>query len=227
IPVMIHWNQPGHKVYMTGTFTGWRRMIRLSAADNGFSAIVNLPPGIHRIRFVVDNELRCSDALPTATDSMGNLVNYIQQAKSDSATHNPPVRHKSLPPGMHRRSSNPHSPGASGEYDDDGYEIYEDTEEVAPKVYTTEIPDIFLDPDAADKYIAEDYPTPPGLPPHLETVILNTNSTEKDDSSVLPIPNHVILNHLATTSIKHNVLAVATVNRYARKYVTQVLYAPL
>ena len=30
------------------------------------------------MRFVVDNELRCSDFISSATDSMGNLVNYIE-----------------------------------------------------------------------------------------------------------------------------------------------------
>lgn len=69
----------------------------------------------------------------------------------------------------------------------------------------------------------------PQLPPHLENVILNSfNSQDRDNNSgALPIPNHVVLNHLATTSVKHNTLAVASVIRYKRKYVTQVLYAPL
>jgi len=69
---------------------------------------------------------------------------------------------------------------------------------------------------------------PPQLPPHLESVILNNfNNSNDNNSGALPIPNHVVLNHLATTSIKHNTLAVASIVRYKRKYVTQVLYAPL
>lgn len=89
--------------------------------------------------------------------------------------------------------------------------------------------------------------TPPQLPPHLEKVILNThnkhNKTDNPDSQpsedlfkekekenttgALPIPNHVVLNHLITSSIKHNTLCVASTVRYKKKYVTQVLYAPL
>ncbi|KAK9476144.1 5'-AMP-activated protein kinase beta subunit, interation domain-containing protein [Lipomyces japonicus] len=198
IPTLISWIHGGKKVYVTGTFTGWRKMIKLSRNGDEFSTVVNLPPGTHRIRFVVDNELRCSDALPTATDSMGNLVNYIEVSASDL-------------PALERE-------GALEE------EKFEETASIAPLEYTNEIPEMFQGP---DRYIPEDCPAPPYLPPHLETVILNTNSTEKDDSSVLPIPNHVVLNHLATTSIKHNVLAVASVSRYHRKYVTQILYAPL
>ncbi|KAK9468422.1 5'-AMP-activated protein kinase beta subunit, interation domain-containing protein [Lipomyces arxii] len=201
VPITITWVHGGKKVYVTGTFTGWRKMIKLQRNGNEFSTVVNLPPGTHRIRFVVDNELRCSDTLPTATDSMGNLVNYIEVEPSEL-------------PELERES----------QLEEDKFE---DSISVPPLEYTNEIPDLFMNPEASERYISEDYPAPPYLPPHLETVILNTNSTEKDDSSVLPIPNHVVLNHLATTSIKHNVLAVASVSRYARKYVTQILYAPL
>ncbi|KAK9455261.1 5'-AMP-activated protein kinase beta subunit, interation domain-containing protein [Dipodascopsis uninucleata] len=201
VPTLISWIHGGRKVYVTGTFTGWRKMIKLNRNGNEFSTVVNLPPGTHRIRFVVDNELRCSDALPTATDSMGNLVNYIEVSALDL-------------PALERE----------GRLEE---EKFEETTSILPLEYTNEIPEIFTNPEASERYISEDYPAPPYLPPHLETVILNTNSTEKDDSSVLPIPNHVVLNHLATTSIKHNVLAVASVSRYSRKYVTQILYAPL
>ncbi|KAK9472008.1 5'-AMP-activated protein kinase beta subunit, interation domain-containing protein [Dipodascopsis tothii] len=203
VPTLISWVHGGRKVYVTGTFTGWRKMIKLTRAGDEFSVVLNLLPGTHRIRFVVDNELRCSDMLPTATDSMGNLVNYIEVFPEDDM------------PALERE----------GVIEDDKYE--DDVGEVPPLEYTSEIPEIFTNPEVTDKYVSDEYPAPPFLPPHLETVILNNNWTEKDDSSVLPIPNHVVLNHLATTSIKHNVLAVASVSRYARKYVTQILYAPL
>ncbi|KAK9462849.1 5'-AMP-activated protein kinase beta subunit, interation domain-containing protein [Lipomyces oligophaga] len=201
VPTVISWVHGGKKVYVTGTFTGWRKMIKLTRNGNDFSTVINLPPGTHRIRFVVDNELRCSDALPTATDSMGNLVNYIEVASLEL-------------PALERESQLEE-------------EKYEDEVHIPPLEYTNEIPAIFANPAASEKYMSEDYLAPPFLPPHLESVILNTNSLEKDDSSVLPIPNHVVLNHLATTSIKHNVLAVASISRYSRKYVTQILYAPL
>ena len=46
--------------------------------DDNFMITLGLPVGTHRFRFVVDNELRFSDFLPTATDQMGNFVNYIE-----------------------------------------------------------------------------------------------------------------------------------------------------
>lgn len=244
------------------------------------------------MRFVVDNELRCSDFLPSATDSMGNLVNYIEvpfesqqlqqqlrlEAQQQNAKyHNDQAYDRSIADTatnddsmepLHRVSGNHQQPGdvpstnpppyqqpfssASNQnlrlqrattvekvtnYDmsnDDellnggGYERFQEQLPAAP-VYTfsSEIPAVFTDPEVMEVFVSSDFVTPPQLPPHLESVILNSNSNEKDNNSVLPIPNHVVLNHLATTSIKHNVLAVATVSRYSRKYVTQILYAPL
>lgn len=199
----IEWTQGGRKVYVTGSFTGWRKMIQLTRQEDGnFSIVLKLPIGTHRLRFVVDNEMKCSDNLPTATDSMGNFQNYVVVDQN----------------------------GVQMPYEEDKYEEYLDDEELQPAQkleYCQEIPDVFTDPEVMDKFVSSEFVTPPHLPPHLEGVILNSNSTEKDNNSILPIPNHVVLNHLATTSIKHNVLAVASISRYSRKYVTQVLYAPL
>lgn len=283
--------------------------------DGTFSIVLKLPIGTHRMRFVVDNELRCSDYLPSATDSMGNLVNYIEVpfesdvysmpniapvvttssisdspsgavagsggvnvAYSDDAYSNyHPQDDDSMEP-LHRVNSNHYAPddrresdSSSRQYqqqynnqyqqpygndqaqqkklqrattaekvanydmsnDDEllnggGYERFQE-ELPADPVYkfTSEIPRVFTDPEVMEQFVSSDFVTPPQLPPHLENVILNSNSNEKDNNSVLPIPNHVVLNHLATTSIKHNVLAVASISRYSRKYVTQILYAPL
>ena len=37
-----------------------------------------MPPGTHRFKFIVDDEWKCSDELPMASDSDGNLVNYLE-----------------------------------------------------------------------------------------------------------------------------------------------------
>ncbi|EGV61345.1 hypothetical protein CANTEDRAFT_94253 [Yamadazyma tenuis ATCC 10573] len=42
----------------------------------------------------------------------------------------------------------------------------------------------------------------------------------------LSIPNHVILNHLMTTSIRNDVLTVACITRYSGKFVTQIMHSP-
>lgn len=47
-----------------------------SASD--FAALISLPPGPHRLKFIVDNEWKASKNLPVATDADGNLINYLQ-----------------------------------------------------------------------------------------------------------------------------------------------------
>lgn len=69
-------------------------------------------------------------------------------------------------------------------------------------------------------------PVPPTLPRHLEKVILNSTPKELegtvggaggDDNSILPVPNHVVLNHLTASAIRNGTLAVGTTTRYKRK----------
>lgn len=266
VPVDIKWVQGGDKVYVTGSFTGWRKMIGLQKQADGTSMVtLGLPVGTHRFRFVIDNELRFLDFLPTATDQMGNFVNYIevtpelvemhlkQQKQLEDEEHERTKQEKQAaqPRGRSMSINRGRSDSIFGLINDDddmgnGYSRYhdEDGDGAANQAYTymSEIPAIFVDPKVMEQYyMAIDQQSkakngqqqawlhPPQLPPHLENVILNSfNSQDRDNNSgALPIPNHVVLNHLATTSIKHNTLAVASVVRYKRKYVTQVLYAPL
>lgn len=227
-------------------------MIKLNPIDGYFQVLLKLPTGTHRMRFVVDNELRCSDILPSATDSMGNLVNYIEVGVSEDEDESmEPLSRQNAqsqvamdyeqqtpPPGLGDKPSNVnmgnYDGGVADDEDEDaalsgsGYSRF--TEELPQEpeyTFSSDIPSVFTDQEVMEQFVASDFVSPPSLPPHLESVILNSNSSEKDNNSVLPIPNHVVLNHLATTSIKHNVLAVASISRYSRKYVTQILYAPL
>lgn len=195
IPVYFTWTNGGEKVFVTGTFTGWRRKIPLVKKQNDFSLVLHLPPGTHRFRFLVDNEWRTSDDLAQATDSAGNLVNYIEISSVNLPALERSDRHGDL------------------------------SEHIKPKteVYVRKIPSYLID--AVER--ESPHPAPPTLPPHLEKVILNANNTMKDDSSVLPNPNHVVLNHLSASSIRNNVLAVSATTRYRKKYVSTVLYKAL
>lgn len=119
--------------------------------------------------------------------------------------------------------------------------------------YTTEIPQAFQSghklTGIEDKVAAKirrkvsKHP-PPLLPPQLESKFINTTlRTAKDNVLEMAVPNHVVLNHLATTSIKNDILAVASTSRYRDKFckyslsglnnflltaaVTQILYRPM
>ncbi|KAI8918883.1 hypothetical protein BC831DRAFT_482021 [Entophlyctis helioformis] len=78
IPIMIGWPHGGRTVYLTGTFNNWRQKIRLSKSTDEFSTIVDMAAGTHRFKFIVDDEWKCSEDLPIASDPDGNLVNYLE-----------------------------------------------------------------------------------------------------------------------------------------------------
>ncbi|CCF60017.1 hypothetical protein KAFR_0I02380 [Kazachstania africana CBS 2517] len=273
VPVDITWQQGGTKAYVTGSFTGWRKMIGLVPVPGQpgvFYVKLQLPPGTHRFRFIVDNELRFSDYLPTATDQMGNFVNYLeviapatevtgapttttfgtwdssaqsQQAQQQNLQQNEAsikVENQPLSARSRIALQIEREPDEMG----DGFSRFHDEMPQKPQYdYTQDIPAVFTDPTVMEQYYLTldqqqnnhqnmAWLTPPQLPPHLENVILNSYSNSQGESNentsgALPIPNHVILNHLATSSIKHNTLCVASIVRYRQKYVTQILYAPL
>ena len=47
------------------------------------------------------------------------------------------------------------------------------------------------------------------------------------EPTLLPEPNHVMLNHLYALSIKDGVMVLSTTNRFKKKYVTTLLYKPM
>lgn len=93
------------------------------------------------------------------------------------------------------------------------------------KAYHQEIPRFLQDLDAPEESsrfaranaVMTTQPAPPSLPMFLNKSILNGQLPMKDDASVLIMPNHTVLNHLATTSIKNHVLATSATTRYKRK----------
>lgn len=66
---------------------------------------------------------------------------------------------------------------------------------------------------------------PPILPPHLLQVILN--NPDKANTTILPQPNHVMLNHLYALSIKDGIMVLSSTQRFRKKYVTTLLYKPI
>ncbi|KAJ5166370.1 uncharacterized protein N7482_005151 [Penicillium canariense] len=231
VPTIIEWSGPGQKVYVTGTFVNWEKKFKLYRSDNEggvMSTTLNLRPGTHHLKFIVDGEMRASDTLPTAVDFTNHLVNYIEISADDG--------HDSIPPGIHPPQVLPDS-SKEGQSDDatvDPPKKEEVEEEVPPGDFGRAIPQFLADLDKEEDSpaylqaanVIGDMPTPPSLPLFLGKSILNSNTPTKDDSSVLNYPNHTVLNHLATSSIKNGVLATSVTTRYKRKYVTSILYKP-
>lgn len=167
--------------------------------------------------------MKTSPDLPTTVDFGNNLVNYIevsaemalqQQLELAKPGADGQVRAVTLTAGAASASEQQPKPAPSK------YKA------IPPRnAYKNEIPQYLVDFDQTEESPAyqnavsaiEKLPTPPSLPGFLSKPILNAATLMKDDNSVLNMPNHTVLNHLATSSIKNNVLAVCATTRYRGK----------
>ena len=180
--------------------------------------------------------MRTSDQLPTAVDYTNILVNYIEvpypelhplpaspadEKDLDATT---PVQEREAPAGMYPPQVLPPTP----ELAPLKAPLPEPAKPVIPeptKKYHQNIPRYLIDLDAPEESsrfaranaMTSNLPTPPSLPGFLGKSILNGTTPMKDDSSVLIHPNHTVLNHLATSSIKDNILATSATTRYKQK----------
>ncbi|EPQ29076.1 uncharacterized protein PFL1_03365 [Pseudozyma flocculosa PF-1] len=284
MPIVLTWTSGGREVFVTGTFANeWRSKILLHRSKRDHSCVLHLPPGTHRLKFIVDDRWRVSRDLPTATDGDGNLVNYVEIPNVGPAHPGPlSAPGEDLPDERERRRG--HSRDRSSKIDSKRttMDLIEEARKAAA-ARRGELDDFFGPDDAQDSeddwtreipasllaaQEAEEeelsgggggdssegarsrpqherhdsgtshaaLPNPPALPRQLEKVILNSSPANPagnggggtvDDNSILPAPNHVVLNHLTASSIKGGVLAVGTTTRYKRKYVTTVYYRPV
>lgn len=171
--------------------------------------------------------MKTSPDLPTTVDFGNNLVNYIEvsaemalQQQLDLAQPGPDGQVRPILPAPAASSASASEPPKPerAKY-----------KAIPPRdSYRSEIPQYLVDFDQAEESPAyqsavgaiEKLPTPPSLPGFLSKPILNAATLMKDDNSVLNMPNHTVLNHLATSSIKNNVLAVCATTRYRGKVCT-------
>ncbi|KAI9027969.1 immunoglobulin E-set [Hyaloraphidium curvatum] len=199
IPVIVAWGGGGKAVYVTGSFNGWKQKVRLNRSEEDFTTILDLPPGTHHFKFVVDDEWRCSDELPCQPDDDGNLVNVLEVYDE---------RGRNMGDGLDDVGDQ--SPTSS-------FEEPSPLASTPVEQYSTAIPSYYLPAPGSTAPPPISDPPPP-LPPQLEKVILNAPPSAKDvEVDVLPPPNHVTLNHLYACSIKDGVMAVAGTTRYRRK----------
>ncbi|TAQ90438.1 hypothetical protein B7494_g1276 [Chlorociboria aeruginascens] len=224
VPTEFEWQDGGDKVYVTGTIFQWNKKHRLHQVEGNpglLKAVIHVRPGTHHIRFIVDGVMQCSKHLPTTVDFGNNLVNYIEVSADDLPRDNTPVSTQTPGSPVAHEQTAPQPPS------DTESKVVDELAKVkpAPKTkpvlpdgrYSSQIPQYLLDLDKAEDSTAYQYaaaaieklPTPPSLPGFLGKPILNAATPMKDDNSVLTMPNHTVLNHLATSSIKNNILAVS------------------
>jgi hypothetical protein len=182
-----------------------------------------------------------SKNMPTAVDYTNILVNYIEVSPDDVLKPAPspaqtsasdkekqkaeadatPVQDREKPSGIYPPQVMPRTPEMKPAKAD----LPQTTAPEADKRYHQLIPRFLSDLDAHEdsskcaraNAMTNNLPTPPTLPGFLGKSILNGQTPHKDDSSVLIMPNHTVLNHLATSSIKDNILATSATTRYKHK----------
>ena len=170
--------------------------------------------------------MKASDSLPTAVDYANVLVNYIE-VNADDVTRTQQEGGKPIPgtqqPQTPTQEQRPASPESGMEERPTSPEAIE--EEIPESDYRQLMPQALLDIEKSEKSkefqdaytLISETPGPPSLPLFLGKSILNGTLPMKDDSSVLTLPNHTVLNHLATSSIKNGVLATSVTTRYKQK----------
>lgn len=251
-----------------------------SKHPNTVSATLQLPPGTHHVKFLVNNDMVCSPHLPTTVDFTNILVNYIEvsstvpstapavalpTAPSPVPSRPLDIRPKQVPDAVPQgRPSSPKQkmpaaaaspattparasprpaptpPPTSHSDARPAPSPSQHKKQFPSKTYTTDIPAYLIDLDnwppqseSADHRspesnsaaaraqhaasVCQNLPAPPSFPLFLSRSILNLTTPNKDDSSVLAMPNHTVLNHLATTNIRQGVLAVSATTRYKKK----------
>ncbi|KAL7751573.1 galactose metabolism- protein [Sorochytrium milnesiophthora] len=233
------------QVYAISSFDGWKSPLPLSysASTNNFFVTLEMPPGTHRIKFLVldantgsgdlsSAQVCCSRDLPTAQDEDGSLVNYIEISPAGST---PTPGSSTTTTTASRQATQPQLPHSqlaqTGQLPTPPQPIPFPS---LPRTlsagvdspissYTSDIPPITDFSEAI---------APPTLPPHLTKVLLNTSKASGNtgagvDEEQLSVPHRVVLNHLYACSIRDGVMAVAVTSRYRQKYVTTVLYRPV
>lgn len=186
-------------------------------------ATIPVYPGTHHIKFLVDGRMETSMHLPTTVDFGNNLVNYIEVSGDDTKARN--LTLDVTPPKSATEAEALPSRQPSKSELETGVKQPQ-TKAIDPvDKFSGAIPQYLADFDQPEDSRAyqlsvaalDKLPTPPVLPGFLSKPIMNANALIKDDNSVLNMPNHTVLNHLATSSIKNNVLAVSATTRYRNK----------
>ncbi|GFS15406.1 5'-AMP-activated protein kinase subunit beta-2 [Elysia marginata] len=204
LPTVFKWEGGGKEVYVAGSFNNWKTKIPLAKSHGDFYTILDLPEGDHQYKFFVDGQWLSSpvDLQKKATNSGRPVVN------SDIGTQNNYMRVK--------RS------------DFDAFEALAIDGRATSKKNSSSKPGSEYGQDIPSRSSSDGkHSGPPFLPPQLLQVILNKDTPAHVEPTLLPEPNHVMLNHLYALSIKDGVMVLSATHRFRKKYVTSLLYKPI
>ncbi|KAG5727273.1 hypothetical protein E4T56_gene18668 [Termitomyces sp. T112] len=194
VPVTITWRGgPAKSICLARAGDDdWKGRLAMTPDATGYHATVNLPPGTHHFRFLVDDTWRVADDLPTAVDDQGTLANYV----AVPSTYSPP---STASPVLNKRPGQSFWSAAS---DDDPASAHEPTPTSpsphAQPVWTNLLPPELIEAAREEEaYLAAseghtgsatqthrisgfvpapNIPPAPGLPRHLDKLILNARA---------------------------------------------------
>ncbi|XP_052769806.1 5'-AMP-activated protein kinase subunit beta-2-like isoform X1 [Mya arenaria] len=198
LPTVFKWESGGKEVFLSGSFNNWKGKIPLAKSHGDFFTIVELPEGEHQYKFYVDGTWQHNSNEPSKPNNMGSLNNILTVKRSDFE-----VFEALAIDSLHTSHKNKHTTELSSS---------------PPGDYAQEIP---------VRSAGGKQSGPPILPPHLLQVILNKDTPAHCEPTLLPEPNHVMLNHLYALSIKDGVMVLSATHRFRKKYVTTLLYKPI
>ncbi|CAG2113254.1 unnamed protein product [Medioppia subpectinata] len=175
-----------------------------------FVAIIDVPEGTHNYKFVVDGQEVVDDNITVDEEKRNNVINI---KKGDFEV----FEALAMDLASNTNNTNNNNNSTSGS---------------PPGSYTQDMPSSVRHiHEFANNNIQPSHQIssagPPILPPHLLQVILNNPNVNFYEPTLLPQPNHVMLNHLYALSIKDGVMVLSATHRYRKKYVTTLLYKPI
>jgi 5'-AMP-activated protein kinase regulatory beta subunit len=80
VPTQFKWTHGGEQVFVTGSFNKWQGKIVMKQNEAGeFTLVLNILPGVHQYKFIVDDVWRLNPDSPTIEDS--SVTNNIIEVK--------------------------------------------------------------------------------------------------------------------------------------------------
>jgi len=203
LPCVIKWTGGGQNVSLAGSFNKWNK-IRMVKSEKDFVAIVNLCKGEFEYKFEVDGEWKVNQQEETVTNQSGHENNVI----SIDDSHFAELENELL--------NDPNDDATGIDWASGGGGTRQEAEK--DEGYAQVVPE----------YKASDrIRDPPVLPPHLLQVILNKDTPVSCEPTLLPEPNHVIVNHMYALSIRDGMMVLSTTHRFKKKSVTTLIYRPM
>lgn len=245
----FRWSHGGSTVQLAGSFNNWEQRIPMvpdttspnlqSGGVQDFVVILRLPPGLHHLKFIVDEEWMLSPDLPTIQSPTDGVIHNVIEVKR---------RVFEEAPNFTDSDDDDDMTGSAGETEEEYRGLFESSSGLTGDPGGLQRSEKRRRMSRGPQYgqvipPEEDYDygkDPPRLPPHLHPAHLETavDSTEQSGNPyLLPLPRHVILNHLyiyAGASTSSTAFVSAITQRFktrsfvsaAPKYVTVIFYAP-